>query len=226
MDKTILIAIGALLLGGVSGYGLANRHGDWSPRGDRDDERHGEVPMGMHRMPDGSMMGNNTTANNTNTAGQGMMGGMGGGMMMMVATEKEFLTEMIPHHEEAVVTAKEVLARGATTPEIKTLVEGIITAQEKEIADMKTWYQAWYGTPYTPSGKYQPMMRGLTKLSGAELDKVFLEDMIMHHMGAIMMAHSVQGVTEHKEVETLSQNIIVSQSKEIQLMRQLRTGLK
>ena len=223
MNNTILIAALALILGGASGFYAAHEYRGDNDRKDRDDV----IPMGMHRMPDGSMMGNNTTANNTNTAGMGMMGGgMGGGMMMMVSTEKEFLTEMIPHHEEAVTTAKEVLARGATTPEIKTLVEGIITAQEKEIADMKSWYQAWYGTPYTPSGKYEPMMRDLTKLSGVELDKVFLEDMIMHHMGAIMMAHSVQGVTEHKEVETLSQNIIVSQSKEIQLMRQLRTKLQ
>lgn len=214
MDKTILIAIGALIIGGLCGYGLANTHGNWPPYGDT---RH-DVSMGMHQMPDDSMMGNANVS-------QGMMSGMDHDMMM-VATEKEFLAEMIPHHEEAVATAKEVLARGATTPEIKTLVEGIITAQEKEIADMKSWYQTWFGTPYTPSGKYQPMMRDLTKLSGAELDKVFLEDMIMHHMGAIMMAHSVQGVTEHTEVETLSKAIIESQSKEIQLMRQLRAGLK
>lgn len=224
MNNTVLIAIGTLIVGGLGGYGLASVSDNWSHIDHDGKDRFDEMPMGMHQMPDGSMMGNNTTANNSNTAGQGM--GMMGGSMMMVATEKEFLTEMIPHHEEAVVTAKEVLARGATTPEIKSLVEGIITAQEKEIADMKTWYQAWYGTPYTPSGKYEPMMRDLAKLSGAELDKVFLEDMIMHHMGAIMMAHSVQGVTEHTEVETLSSAIIASQSKEIRLMRQLIETLK
>ncbi|MFM2339644.1 MAG: hypothetical protein RLZZ360_280 [Candidatus Parcubacteria bacterium] len=221
-NNTILIALGALVLGGLGGYGLASGHGDWSRGGYKDRDRDDATPMGMHRMPDGSMMGN--TTNTPNNTGMGMMGGMGMGMMM-VSSEKEFLTEMIPHHEEAVVTAKEVLTRGATTPEIKTLAEGIITAQEKEIASMKTWYAAWYGTPYTPSGKYEPMMRDLSKLSGKDLDKTFLEDMVMHHMGAIMMAHSVQGVIEHKEVEDLSKAIIESQSKEIRLMRQLRVGL-
>ncbi len=219
-NNTILITIGALILGGLAGYGFANERGDWSRGGYEDKDRYGEIPMGMHRMPDGSMMGNADTSSNT---GMGMMhGGMG---MMIVESEKEFITEMIPHHQEAVDTAKEVLARGATTPEIKKLVEGIVTAQEKEIADMKSWYQTWYGTQYTPSGKYEPMMRDLERLSGKDLDKAFLEDMIMHHMGAIMMAHSVQGVIEHKEVEDLSKAIIDSQSKEIQLMRQLRTGL-
>ena len=219
-NNTLLIAVGTLIIGVLGGYGFATHNGDWSQQGYRDKDWYDEVPMGMHRMPDGSMMGNTDTSSNT---GMGMMhGGMG---MMIVESEKEFITEMIPHHQEAVDTAKEVIARGATTPEIKKLVEGIVTAQEKEIAAMKTWYQTWYGTPYTPSGKYEPMMRDLEKLSGTELDKAFLEDMIMHHMGAIMMAHSVQGVIEHKEVEDLSKAIIDSQSKEIQLMRQLRAGL-
>ena len=144
---------------------------------------------------------------------------------MMVRSEKEFITEMIPHHQEAVDTAKEVLARGATTPEIKTLVQNIITAQEKEIADMKAWYQTWYGTPYQPSGNYKPMMRDLESLSGQAIDKAFLEDMVMHHMGAIMMAQSVQQYIEHNEIKTLTEAIISSQSTEIKLMQQLYTTL-
>jgi len=146
--------------------------------------------------------------------------------MMMVSSEKEFLTEMIPHHQEAVDTAKQVLARGATTPEIRTLMENIVKAQEKEIGDMKAWYEEWYGQPYRPSNAYQPMMRDLSKLNGVELDKAFLEDMVMHHMGAIMMAHSVQGAIEHEEVRNLTKAIVTTQSEEIALMRKLRAALK
>jgi uncharacterized protein (DUF305 family) len=216
-SKTIVIALSAFIIGGLGGYLVAQPH-SYSKEG-----RYGDtdaVPMGMHRMPDGSMMHNTPTA--SSNQGMSMMHDMG---MMMVSTEKEFITEMIPHHQEAVDTAKEVLTRGATTPEIKTLLEDIVTAQEKEIADMKSWYETWYGTPYVPSGKYQPMMRDLRDLSGKDIDKVFLEDMIMHHMGAIMMAHSVQGAIEHKEIEDLTKAIIDTQTKEIQQMRQLRAGL-
>ncbi len=215
-NNSIAITILALVIGAISGYLVARTPGEYMrERGGED----GSIPVGMHRMPDGSMMGNGSTNRE-----MGMMGDMDHGMMM-VTSEKEFLTEMIPHHEEAVATAKEVLARGATTPEIKTLMENIVTAQEKEIADMKTWYQAWYGTAYQPSGTYEPMMRDLSTLSGAALDKAFLEDMVMHHMGAIMMAHSVAGYIEHEEVRTLTKAIIETQSNEIQLMRQLRAGL-
>lgn len=207
----ILIVIIAILLGGIAGYAINSSNDRW----DSD-----EISMGMHRMPDGSLMGNTPTGN----TGMGMMGGMDHSMMM-VSSEREFIQGMIPHHQEAVDTAKEVIARGGTTPEIRTLAENIIVAQEKEIADMKMWYQSWYGEAYTDTDTYEPMMRELENLSGATLDRVFLEDMIMHHMGAIMMAQSVQPYIEHQEMETLTRAIVSSQSKEIAEMRQMLQGL-
>lgn len=181
-----------------------------------------DVPAGMHRMPDGSLMGNPSAPNDS---GMGMMAGMDHSAMM-VKSEREFLEGMIPHHQEAVDTAKEVIARGGSTPEIKKLAEDIVVAQEKEIAMMKGWYQAWYGTAYVADpSDYEPMMRDLSKLSGASLDKVFLEDMVMHHMGAIMMAQSVQPYIEHKEITDLSKAIVETQTAEIQLMKRLISGL-
>lgn len=213
MNNTILIAVSALIVGGLSGYLVAENRDFSKFTRDNDD-----IPYGAHRMHDGYLMTNN------NYNDRGMMGGMNHSMMG-ISSEKEFLTEMIPHHQEAVDTAKEVLARGATTPEIKTLLEKIVTAQEKEITDMKTWYETWYQTPYTPSGNYRPMMRDLENLSGKEIDRAFLEDMTMHHMGAIMMARSVEPYIEHEEIKNLAKAIITSQSEEIEQMRVLRAGL-
>jgi len=210
-NNTIIVALTALIAGGALVYLIIDRN---------DGRYYEDTPTGMHRMSDGTLMSNS----NNHSSMNGMMGSMDHSMMM-VSSEREFITEMIPHHQEAVDTAKEVLARGATTPEIKTLMENIITAQEKEIADMKNWYQDWYGTPYQPSGNYKPMMRDLSKLSGTELDKVFLEDMVMHHMGAIMMANSVQSYIEHEEIELLTKAIIDSQSEEIKVMKDLRASL-
>lgn len=150
-----------------------------------------------------------------------MMGGDGMGMGMMVQSEQEFIMGMIPHHEEAISTAKEVIARGGNTPEIKTLAENIVKAQEVEVAQMKDWYKSWYGKDYVADGEYKPMMRPLSDLSGAALDKVFLSDMIMHHKMAIMMAQSVDAHIEHTEIKTLSSNIKTSQSAEIMQMQNL-----
>ncbi|MEZ4194984.1 MAG: DUF305 domain-containing protein [Candidatus Paceibacterota bacterium] len=132
---------------------------------------------------------------------------------------------MIPHHQEAIDTAQEVLVRGGSTPEIKALVENIIVAQEKEITDMKAWYLVWYGTEYVDKGNYQPMMRDLSELSGVALDKRFLEDMVMHHLGAIMMAESVRPYIEHEEIADLADAIVKTQSSEIELMREMLKDL-
>jgi len=52
---------------------------------------------------------------------------------MAVANDKEFIEGMIPHHQEAIDTAKEVLERGGDITSIKVLARNIITAQEREI---------------------------------------------------------------------------------------------
>jgi len=82
--------------------------------------------------------------------GQGMMGG---GMMddeadMEVlqaasAFDKEFIQQMIPHHQMGVMMARMVLSR-TDRPEIEELARSIIRTQTDEIEQMREWYRAWY----------------------------------------------------------------------------------
>jgi uncharacterized protein (DUF305 family) len=50
----------------------------------------------------------------------------------------DFVNGMIPHHQGAIDMAKIELEKGKD-PEIRKLAEGIVAAQEKEIAFMKEW---------------------------------------------------------------------------------------
>ncbi len=62
------------------------------------------------------------------------------------------------------------------------------------------------------------MTSGLEGKTGDELDKAFLEEMIVHHEGAIEMAELVKN-SEHRELRTLSGAIIKAQTKEIEQMK-------
>jgi uncharacterized protein (DUF305 family) len=130
--------------------------------------------------------------------------------------EERFLGEMVAHHEEAVAAARE-LERSQRAP-MRRLGQSIVEAQAAEIEPMVAWLDEWYGGP--PEISYQPMMRDLTGLTGNRLDRVFLEDMLVHHMHAVMMARRLlhRANDLHDEVTELAGSIIRTQRAEMVTM--------
>lgn len=137
-----------------------------------------------------------------------------------IKDDKTFLEGMIPHHEEAVTSSQELL-NVATTSQVRTLAQAIITAQEKEIADMKAWYKKWYGIDYKDNGSYKPMMTSVKGLSAKDAEAAYLRDMMMHHQAAIAMAQKVVPIAVHPELKTLGEDIIKTQKAEITTMQGL-----
>jgi len=153
--------------------------------------------------------------------GPGMTGPMGGGMTgMFVASEFDYLVNMIPHHEEAIATAR-LLQAGTERREMRDFAATIIRTQSAEVAQMQAWLDEWYPGRNT-SVAYRPMMRNLTGLTGSALDRVFLEDMIPHHMMAVMMSQQllVRGLADHQAVVPFATGIRDTQQAEIRMMRQ------
>jgi len=148
----------------------------------------------------------------------------GGGSDMTEISEFDYLTQMVPHDQEAVAAAERLRRSG--TPEIRRLGATIVATQTADIVRMKAWLARWYPRCATAAG-YQPMMRDLSKLSGDALDKAFLKDMISHHKAAVMMSQHLlrNGPVRHEEVAAFARGVRDTQHAEIsRLQRLLETG--
>ena len=57
--------------------------------------------------------------------------------------DKAFIDAMIPHHQSAIEMAQVALEK-SDNPKIKELAKNIISAQQREIEQMKQWREEWY----------------------------------------------------------------------------------
>lgn len=141
------------------------------------------------------------------------MSGMSG-MNMAVDSEAAFIMNMIPHHQEAVESARAVLET-TERPEVRELAQNVIATQTEEIATLEGWRDQWY--PDATEAAYTPMMADPTGLNSDEADRTFLEGMVEHHQGAIDMAQSYLGANYKKrgDVVQMTEAIVNAQTGEI-----------
>jgi uncharacterized protein (DUF305 family) len=187
-------------------------------------------------------MGSDTqsTSSHGGMADTGMAHGqMGGDMMqqmdqmnqMMVQMlgaadstyDQRFIDHMVPHHQGAVMMAEDALQK-AVHPELKQFAQKVIDAQRKEIGDLKRWRQQWYGDSAiaTMSGEMPMSMDEMNRQMVAHLgaadssyDDRFIDMMIPHHRGAVLMAQDAVNKATKSEIKNLAQKIIDDQNREI-----------
>lgn len=149
-------------------------------------------------------------------------------------TDGAFVTEMAPHHESAIAMAEVALER-AEHPEIKQLAGEIIAAQEGEIEELDAIHQRLFGEPV---GAMDHGSLGLSEaemgmemgageaaqLEGAEpFDRAFIDSMVPHHQGAIVMARIELAEGDDDVAKALAEQIIAAQTSEIEAMNEWRT---
>ena len=152
------------------------------------------------------------------------MGPMSFGMMRQshvmadVESEYQYMVRMVPHHQEAVENARLLLERTRRS-EMQAFAERIIETQTREIEQMQTWLDEWYPERRS-TYDYTPMMGDYSGMSGDELDLAFLQDMIPHHMAAVMMSQRLLSrvTVEHRQLARLADTIRDTQSREIRRM--------
>ena len=148
-----------------------------------------------------------------------------------------FMDAMIPHHEGAVMMAKDALKK-ATRPEVKRLAKAIVTAQDKETIQMQQWRKDWYpkspNAPMSWSAEMNHMMTMKPDQMSAmrmnmdlgkadsDYDLRFINAMIPHHEAAVIMAKDLAQKSKRPELQKLAKEVVSSQQAEIDQMNQWR----
>lgn len=151
-----------------------------------------------------------------------------------------FVTNMIPHHEQAVEMSG-MAANQAEDQRVKDLAARIAGAQQPEIDQMRGFLEAWgesaeMGDMDMDTDGMAAMegmegmmsedeMAELAAATGAGFDTLFLEMMIEHHEGAITMAEDELAEGQSREALELAQSIQDSQGAEIEEMQDLLDDL-
>lgn len=144
--------------------------------------------------------------------------------------DKMFAAMMIPHHEQAIEMSDVLLAKDGVDEKVATLAQEIKAAQGPEIEQLQGWLDAWGVDPshgdMGHGGHGDGMMTdddmaALEAVPGEEASRLFLEQMIVHHEGAVEMAETEVKQGADADAVALAQRIIDAQTAEIQLMREL-----
>lgn len=155
----------------------------------------------------------------------------------------EYVANMIVHHEQAVEMSEILLAKDDVEAEVATLAEEIQEAQAPEIAQMESWLADWgYGPDSDDSlhhgehddhsaAGHEGMLAAeeieeLIDASGPEASRLFLQQMIVHHQGAVLMAEEHLENGHHPEALALSEDVVAEQSAEIEEMQELLDQLQ
>ena len=142
-------------------------------------------------------------------------------------SDQMFLQMMIPHHEQAIEMSDLALTK-SKKPDILKLAQQIKDAQSSEIVLMKSWLQE-NGLSEDMGHEMDHGMGGmmtaeelysLKSATGKEFDKQFLTSMIAHHEGALHMVMMIKD-SEDPNLRTLYQNIVKTQSDEIEWMKRV-----
>ncbi|MDP3209187.1 MAG: DUF305 domain-containing protein [Rhodoglobus sp.] len=128
-----------------------------------------------------------------------------------------FATQMSIHHSEAVEMAQLMLDKPDIDPRVSALAQQIKDAQAPEIEQLNMWMTEWgagemIGMDMGGGTMSDGDMSALSAAVGVEASRLFLQQMIVHHEGAIAMAQIQLAGGEHAGALAMAQQIIDAQT--------------
>ena len=161
------------------------------------------------------------------------------------SAEAGFARDMATHHAQAVEMSF-VIRDKSSDESLRTLAYDIIVTQATQRGVFMGWLQGW-NLPQTSAASRMswmpghahtvrgadggvPLMQGmasdvelrrLRESSGADAEVLFLQLMIRHHEGGVVMANAVEGLSRRAEVLGMARSIRDGQRAEIAAMTEM-----
>jgi uncharacterized protein (DUF305 family) len=143
-----------------------------------------------------------------------------------------FMQGMIHHHSQA-IDMVELLKTRTGSDDMRKLGKRIEVSQNDELGMMRRWLEArsqevpgphahhMPGAPLMPGMLTPDEMATLAAAKGTEFDKLFLEGMIKHHAGALVMVKDLfatSGAAQGSEIFAFASDVDADQRMEIDRM--------
>jgi len=161
------------------------------------------------------------------------------------SAEAGFARDMATHHAQAVEMSL-LIRDTASDAALRTLAYDIIVTQSTQRGVFMGWLQAWeapqtstrprmawmpgHAHAVPAAGGGAPLMHGmatdeemrrLREARGAEAEVLFLQLMIRHHEGGVVMARALEGLSRRDEVLGMARSIDSTQRAEIAEMTEM-----
>lgn len=160
------------------------------------------------------------------------------------SAEAGFARDMSEHHNQAIEMGM-IAFQKATLPEVRTLGRDVALTQKDQVGRMATWLQDWGLSPNTTRAPMSWMPEGtaalngnlmpgmatteeMTKLrdaTGTEVDILFCQYLLRHHLGGIHMVDGILAKTKNEQVRALAERMKAGQSAEVKVLTDLLTRL-
>jgi uncharacterized protein (DUF305 family) len=156
------------------------------------------------------------------------------------AADVLFMQGMIAHHAQA-IEMTELLKTRSSRPGMRKLAERIEVSQTDEIRMMREWLEGQGaavpsehahhapGAPLMPGMLTPEEMGRLSAASGEAFDRLFLEYMIKHHDGALVMVRELfaaRGAAQDSDIHAFASDVDADQRMEITRMSSMLKELQ
>ncbi|MEX5261001.1 DUF305 domain-containing protein [Kocuria sp. CPCC 205263] len=148
-----------------------------------------------------------------------------------------FAQMMLPHHEQAVEMSEMLLAKDDVPAEVAEFAQGVVDAQGPEIERMNDMLTAWEAEPLADAEDMDGMdhgsgagmsgmmseedMSALEDARGTGAAQLYLEQMTVHHEGAVEMAQEQIEQGQNPQAVELARQVVEDQEAEIAEMERM-----